>query len=108
MGTLKENKIVSDLLCFVKKHSFYISLLSFLVVPILVFYLRGVGAMIATPLFIVFLLEIKRYLPKTMGEIIILTGVYSIFMWLTHSFYIYYFAAPYIYIWRKIYCIDFY
>lgn len=97
LGTVKDNKKVSDVLSFIKKYSFYISILSFFIAPILVFFLRGVGAMIATPLFIVFLLETKRYIPKAIEKMIISTGIYSIFMWLTHSFYCYYFAAPYIY-----------
>lgn len=71
---------------------------SYLIVVILSFmFLKVVGLLLTVPLFIVFLMRLQRFLPKYIVRSFIELGSCSMYMWLTHSFFCYYFFSNFIY-----------
>jgi hypothetical protein len=92
-----ENEITKKWYLYCVKKRKIITLLSLIVIPLAGFYLTLIGLILITPLFIFLCLEYKNILPDIIYKIVISLGAYSTFMWLTHTFYAYYFAQEIIY-----------
>lgn len=86
-GTRQGNPAIMRGLALLDRYPTAAAILSAVAIPVLYDRLHIVGLMLATPAFVVLGVQIYRRIPARLAAPLISVGTYSMFMWLTHSFY---------------------
>ena len=97
IGSYKQNPKIKTFFSYIDKYKITFTISSIILCLSLVFTLKGPGRILATPFFIYLCLRLYELSPRHIIRIFQAIGTYSMGMWLTHSFYCYYYFQDIVY-----------